>query len=66
MVYCFGKFSIPCATQIFKSFVEKMFKHLIILRRRDKWMANRRWLKSVSHNFHDEDYIQIEIREVRP
>lgn len=27
---------------------------------------NRRWLKSVSHNFHDEDYIQVEIREVRP
>ena len=27
---------------------------------------NRRWLKSVSHKFHDEDYIQVEIREVRP
>nr|DAO56622.1 MAG TPA: hypothetical protein [Caudoviricetes sp.] len=29
MVYCFGKFSIPCATQIFKSFVEKMFRDFI-------------------------------------
>ena len=28
MVYCFGKFSIPCATQIFKSFAEKMFKEI--------------------------------------
>ena len=25
---------------------------------------NRRWLKGVSHLFHDEDYIKIEIREV--
>lgn len=27
---------------------------------------NRHWLKSVSHNFHDEDYILVVVQEVKP